>query len=51
MNLLAIESSRIIFLMQALRPLGQVYIPDAIAKVKGAIRFCKSTQSRSGTSS
>ena len=41
MKLLGIESSRIIYLMQALRPLGQVYIPDAIAKVKERYFFVK----------
>jgi hypothetical protein len=41
MQLLTIESSRIVFLMQALRTLGQVYIPDAIAKVKERYAFFK----------
>jgi hypothetical protein len=41
MKLLGIESSRIIYLMQALRPLGQVYIPDAIAKVRERYSFVK----------
>jgi hypothetical protein len=41
MNLLAIESSRIIFLMQTLRQLGQIYIPDAIARVKERYSFVK----------
>jgi hypothetical protein len=41
MKLLAIESSRIIFLMQALRPFGQVYLPDAIAKIKERYSFLK----------
>jgi hypothetical protein len=41
MQLLAIEMSRIVFLMQALRPLGQVYIPDAIAKIKERYAFVK----------
>jgi hypothetical protein len=42
MKLLGIDSSRIIYLMQTLRPLGQVYIPDAIAKVKERYSFVKS---------
>jgi hypothetical protein len=41
MQLLMIESSRVVFLMQALRTLGQVYIPDAIAKVKERYAFFK----------
>jgi hypothetical protein len=41
MQLLTIETSRIVFLMQALRTLGQVYIPDAIAKVKARYAFFK----------
>jgi hypothetical protein len=41
MKLLVIESSRIIYLMQALRPIGQVYIPDAIIKLKERYSFVK----------
>jgi hypothetical protein len=41
MKLLGIDSSRIIYLMQALRPIGQLYIPDAITKLKERYSFVK----------
>ena len=42
MKLLGIESSRIIYLMQARRPSGQLYLPDAVSKLVKRYSFVKS---------
>jgi hypothetical protein len=42
MQLIGIESSRIIFLTQVHRPSGQLYFPDAVAKVVERYSFIKS---------
>jgi hypothetical protein len=41
MDLLGIESTRIILLMQAHRPSGQLYLPDAMAKLVARYSFLK----------
>lgn len=42
MKLLGIEFSRIIYLMQARRPSGQLYLPDAVSKLVKRYSFVKS---------
>jgi hypothetical protein len=42
MELLGIETSRIIFLMQVHRPSGQLYLPDAVSKLVKRYSFVKS---------
>jgi len=42
MNLIGIESSRIIFLTQVHRPSGELYLPDAVAKIVKRYSFLKS---------
>src|SRR5262249_12943851 len=42
MDLIGIENTRIILLMQVHRPSGQLYLPDAMAKLTGRYFFLKS---------
>ena len=42
MKLLTIDSSRIVYLMQVHRPSGQLYLPDAVARIAQRYSFVKS---------